>query len=47
MKKNTNKHLFICTTPLQFLTIVNLKLNNLINEDVTLYILNHTPAYKE
>lgn len=41
------KHLFICATPLQFITIINLKVTNLVNDDVTLYILDHSHMHEE
>jgi len=41
------KHLFICTTPLQLMTAINLRISELSDDEVTLYILDHTHLYKE
>lgn len=41
------KHLFICATPLQVMTAINLRVSELLNDDVTLYILDHSNHHKE
>lgn len=41
------KHLFICSTPLQLMTAINLRVSELVTDDVTLYILDHSHMYEE
>lgn len=41
------KHLFVCSTPLQLIHIINLKLNKLSHDEVTLYILDHNQLYED
>ncbi len=43
----SRKHLFICATPLQLITAINLRASKLINDDVTLYILDHSHHHEE
>ncbi len=49
MKNKTEKikHLFICSTPLQLITAINLRYNDLVNDDVTVYITDHNHLFKE
>lgn len=41
------KHLFICFTPLQLITAINIKVSMLQDDDVTLYILDYSHMHKE
>lgn len=41
------RHLFICTTPLQLMTAINLRFSKLIDHDIVLYILDHSHMHKE
>ena len=41
------KHLFVCSTPLQLMTAINLRVSELINDDVTLYILDYSHMMKK
>lgn len=41
------KHLFVCSTPLQLMTAINLRVSELVNDNVTLYILDHSHMYEE
>ena len=43
----SRKHLFICATPLQLMTSINIKVSLLNDDNVTLYILDHSHAYEE
>ncbi len=43
----SRKYLFICSTPLQLMTAINLRVSELVNDDVTLYILDHSHMYEE
>ncbi len=49
MKNNIEKikHLFICSTPLQLITAINLRYNNLAHDEVTVYITDHNNLFKE
>lgn len=44
---SSRKHLFICATPLQLMTAINLRVSKLVNDDVTLYILDHSHMHEE
>ena len=41
------KHLFICSTPLQLMTAINIKSTLLTEDDAVLYILDHSHMYEE
>ena len=41
------KHLFICSTPLQLMTAINLRVSKLFDDDVTVYILNHSHSSED
>ena len=41
------KHLFICSTPLQLMTAINIRVEHLGNEYCALYILDHSYNSKE
>ncbi|MEA3521788.1 MAG: polysialyltransferase family glycosyltransferase [Campylobacterota bacterium] len=43
----SRKHLFICSTPFQLMAAINLSLTSLVNDEVTLYILDHSDSYNE
>ncbi len=41
------KHLFICATPFHLMTAINLSMTNLANDEVSLYILDHSDSFTE
>ncbi len=47
MKIGIKKHLFICATPFHLMTAINLSMTNLANDEVSLYILDHSDSFTE
>lgn len=45
MKKK--KHLFVCSTPIQLVTAINLKLSTLRDDDATLYVFDHSDVNRK
>lgn len=46
MLQSIKKHLFICSTPFHLMTAINLSLTTLLDDEINLYILDHSDSSK-
>lgn len=47
MTSKQMKHIFICSTPFQLMTVINLCLTTLVDDEVNLYLLDHSDSFNE